>query len=99
MKSTRVIWTLPATRELQALHAYIAESSPAAADRQVAIVVNATIGLADFPEKGRPGRAPETRELIVSGTPYIVAYRLQNSSVAILAVIHGARRWPRSFKV
>jgi toxin ParE1/3/4 len=80
-----------------ALHEYIAESSLSAANNQLKIVTEAVDRLADFPEKGRPGRRHDTRELVVAGTPYIVAYRVRNSSLVILAVIHGARRWPRSF--
>jgi toxin ParE1/3/4 len=46
---------------------------------------------------GRPGRVISTRELVVSGTPYIVAYRVREGVVEILAVIHGAQQWPTSF--
>jgi toxin ParE1/3/4 len=93
----RVIWTLPASRHLRDIHRYISESSPEAADGQVAIVLSAASSLAEFPEIGRPGRRRGTRELVVSGTPYIVAYRMGLARVEILAVIHGARRWPRTF--
>lgn len=34
------------------------------------------------------------RELVVARTRYIVAYILEEESVTILAVIHGARQWP-----
>jgi len=93
----RVIWTSPASLQLGALHAYVSESSFEAADRQVLILLNAAATLADFPEKGRPGRRRGTRELVVPGTPYIVAYRIRGSTIEVLAVIHGARRWLRSF--
>jgi toxin ParE1/3/4 len=93
----RVIWTPPASGHLADLHSYISASSLDAADRQVKIVLNATGGLGDYPEKGRPGRRRGTRELVVSGTPYTVAYRIRLEVIEILAVIHGARRWPRSF--
>lgn len=94
----RVIWTPPASMHLRDIHEYGSESSLEAAVRQVAILLNATSMLADFPEKGRPGRRLRTRELVVPGTPYIVAYRVGLATIEILAVIHGARRWPRSFK-
>jgi toxin ParE1/3/4 len=92
-----VLWTLPASGHLRELHSYVSDSSLEAADRQVAILLNATGTLADFPEKGRPGRRRGTRELVVSGTPYVVAYRVRSGVIEILAVVHGARRWPRSF--
>ncbi|HET6521471.1 MAG TPA: type II toxin-antitoxin system RelE/ParE family toxin, partial [Geminicoccaceae bacterium] len=53
--------------------------------------------LAQHPESGRPGRVPGTRELVVSGTPYIVPYRVQGNTVQILRVLHGARKWPTRF--
>jgi toxin ParE1/3/4 len=43
---------------------------------------------------GRAGRTAGSRELVVSGTPYIVAYRLRGRTVELLGVIHAARRWP-----
>jgi len=38
-----------------------------------------------------------TRELIVPGTPYLVAYTILAEDVVILAVLHHAREWPSSF--
>lgn len=49
--------------------------------------------LADHPQSGRPGRALGTRELVVPGTPYIVAYRVEQAAVVILRLLHGAQRW------
>jgi len=92
-----IVWTAPARAQLADLYAYISESSIDAADNQAAILLNATNSLTGFPGMGRPGRRRGTRELLVSGTPYIVAYRIRDSTIRILAVIHGARRWPRSF--
>jgi toxin ParE1/3/4 len=38
-----------------------------------------------------------TRELVVTGTPYIVAYAVADQRVEVLAIIHGAQRWPDTF--
>ena len=46
------------------------------------------------PYLGRPGRITGTRELVFSGTFYLAAYRIEADVVVILAVIHGAQRWP-----
>jgi plasmid stabilization system protein ParE len=51
-------------------------------------------GLARFPEMGRPGRIEGTRELVISRTPYIAAYRILGGTVQILRVLHGAQQWP-----
>jgi toxin ParE1/3/4 len=50
-----------------------------------------------LPEIGRAGRVPGMRELVVSGTPYIAPYRVRDDAVEIIAVLHGARRWPEAF--
>jgi toxin ParE1/3/4 len=49
--------------------------------------------LVAHPRIGRAGRVAGSRELIVSGTPY-VAYRLRGRAVELLGIIHAARRWP-----
>ncbi|WP_242518673.1 MULTISPECIES: type II toxin-antitoxin system RelE/ParE family toxin [Thiorhodovibrio] len=49
------------------------------------------------PSIGRLGRVRDTRELVISGTSYIVAYRVVGDLVLILRVLHGARRWPQRF--
>lgn len=45
-----------------------------------------------FPNSGRVGRIRKTRELVITGTPYIVVY-LVGSEITLARVIHGARRW------
>jgi len=49
------------------------------------------------PYLGRPGRVTGTRELVVTSTPFIVAYQVVDDRIEILAVFHGARIWPDSF--
>jgi plasmid stabilization system protein ParE len=50
-----------------------------------------------IPKSGRPGRVSDTRELVVPETPFIAPYRVRDDRVEILAVFHGARRWPARF--
>jgi toxin ParE1/3/4 len=93
----RVHWTTPASRDLLEISDYIAQDSPAAAHR-VAKEVRRQVGqLAEHPHIGRPGRVPDTRELVITSTPYIAPYRVAGEVVEILAVLHGARRWPGEF--
>ncbi len=35
-----------------------------------------------------------TREIVVSQSPYIVAYRRVGDTIELLAVLHGRQRWP-----
>ena len=46
---------------------------------------------------GREGRVARTRELVIRGTPFVVAYRVERNEVSILAVMHAARKWPDEF--
>jgi toxin ParE1/3/4 len=93
-----IIWSPEAIQDLISLRTYIAEESPAGARRIVARILHDVEHLLpDNPQMGRPGRVPGTRELVIPQTPYIVPYRVQRSTLQILRVFHGARRWPGSF--
>ncbi|PIW88418.1 MAG: type II toxin-antitoxin system mRNA interferase toxin, RelE/StbE family, partial [Nitrospirae bacterium CG_4_8_14_3_um_filter_44_28] len=43
------------------------------------------------------GRVEGTRELVISGLPYIIPYRVKNNTIEILRVLHAARKWPTKF--
>jgi toxin ParE1/3/4 len=93
-----IIWSPEAIQDLIALRAYIAADDPAAARRVVLRIVHDIERLLpDHPHMGRPGRVPATRELLIPQTPYIIPYRVQQGTIQILRVYHGARRWPDSF--
>ena len=47
-----------------------------------------------LPNMGRPGRLPHTRELVVSGTPFIIPYTVTGRGIEIIAVLHGSQKWP-----
>jgi addiction module RelE/StbE family toxin len=89
-----VEWSVFALADREAIFDYIEADSPRAA-----IVIDNRIearieGLVQFPEMGRPGRIEETRELVISRTPYIAAYRIAGDTIRILRVLHGAQQWP-----
>jgi toxin ParE1/3/4 len=35
-----------------------------------------------------------TRELVISGLPYLVVYRIRGDVIEITRILHGAQRWP-----
>ena len=72
---------------------FIAEENPKAARDMAQRVWTAAMTLAEHPGMGRPGRVQGTRERVITGTPYIVVYRVRRE-VEILRVLHGAMRWP-----
>lgn len=91
----RVVWTTRYLSELEAIGDYIAEQNPRAAARVVGDIHRKTEQLLSAnPFIGRRGEIRGTRELVIPGTPYIVAYRVTDASVEVLFVQHGARQWP-----
>jgi toxin ParE1/3/4 len=90
-------WLDLAVDDLADIADYIARDSPDAAKRIVSRLWSAVRSLATQPEMGRPGRVYGTRELVVTGTPFIVPYRIIKSEIHILRVLHGARNWPEEF--
>ena len=92
-----IVWSPEAIEDLASLRAYIAEDNPAAARRTVRHIIESIEQLIpDNPRIGRAGRVPGTRELVIPRSSYIVPYRLQRTTIQILRVYHGARRWPDS---
>ena len=87
-------WLEDALADTTEIYRYIAADNPRAASRVLEHIQAAIRSLAELPHRGRPGRWPGTRELIIPGTPYIVPYRLEGEVIEILRVFHGARRWP-----
>ena len=73
---------------------YIADDNPREAIRIDDAIENQTALLIDNPELGRSGRVGGTRELVISGTRFVVAYRVQGNEVQLLRLLHGSQRWP-----
>lgn len=75
-------------RRIEDIRERIAADNPAAAARMVERIRAAVERLAASAAIGRPGRVADTRELIISGTPYIVPYRVKGDVVQIITVLH-----------
>ena len=94
----RVRWTTPAREQFVSAYEYIAEGNRAAAAWTADQIWESTQLLARHPMAGREGRVAGTRELVIAGTPFLVAYRIEKNEVRILAVLHAAREWPEEFE-
>jgi addiction module RelE/StbE family toxin len=90
----KVIWTAKARAELDKIADYLAPFSASAALAVVRRLRTAGNRLGEHPHTGRTGRVDESRELVVTGTPYILPYRVRDGRVEILAVLHTSRQWP-----
>src|ERR1039457_3512699 len=87
-------WSVFALADREAIFDYIEADSPRAAVSVDDRIEARAEGLVQFPEMGRAGRIEGTRELVISQTPYIAAYRIIGDTVRILRVLHGAQKWP-----
>lgn len=89
-----VAWTISSLTDLDHIQDFIARDNPAAAFKLAADIFRRTeMVLNSNPDVGRQGRVAGTREWIIPGTSYIIAYRVR-TRIEILAVVHGAREWP-----
>jgi toxin ParE1/3/4 len=94
----KAVWTRKASLHLRAAYDYWArESSEESADTMLNRIFSAVEQLEQFPETGRPGRVPGTRELVIVPTPFLVAYRIRRGKIEIVSLLHGARKWPERF--
>jgi plasmid stabilization system protein ParE len=73
---------------------YIARDSPEAAKVVAERIWQEGQGLCSLADRCRPGRVPGTRELVLEGLLYFLAYRVKGKAVQILRVIHTSRQWP-----
>jgi toxin ParE1/3/4 len=87
-----LFWTDNALNDLDRIDSYISQDSEESAIRTLELLLAAAENLPKFPEMGRVGRVARTRERIVP--PYILQYKIQNTEIRILGIIHGAREWP-----
>ena len=100
MKSYAIVWRPQARHDLLSLYEWIADQSDpdTAFDYTSQIEAHAT-KLAPFPERGTP------RDDLTKGvrtTPYrrrtVIAYRVLNDAVEILAIAHAGRDLGRAFE-
>jgi toxin ParE1/3/4 len=92
-----VTWTATAAAQLQAIRDYLARSSPGYAQALAERLVERSEGLAPHPLIGAevPEYGDETiREVLEH--PYRLLYRVGDQEIEVIAVIHAARRLPRT---
>lgn len=86
-------WTEKAFLSLEQISHHIADDNPEAATRTVQSIYERIEELVTFPNRGRMGRREGTRELVLAPLPYIVVYRVKESTIEILQIRHGAQDW------
>jgi toxin ParE1/3/4 len=91
-----IVWLSVAVQDVLQIRTYIANQDPQSA-QSIALRIDKVVGhLTTMPNMGRPGRIFGTRELAISGTSFLVVYRLRNDRIEILRVLHGKQLFPES---
>jgi len=92
---TRIVWTLQAIEDVEAIRAYIARDSPHYAALMVERIVESVDRLKEFPRSGRvvPEVDRDASREVILGT-YRIVYRLEDDRAEILTVVHAARLLP-----
>lgn len=88
----KIEWSRFAVQDRAAIFEHFEAENPLAAVKTDERIAASVERLRTFPERGRTGRVPGTRELVTY--PYILAYRVGPDAVRILRVLHGAQQWP-----
>lgn len=89
-----IVWLPIAVQDVIHLRTYIADLAPQAASQIAQRIEQAVSHLATMPNIGRAGRLFGTRELVISGTPFLAVYRVQNNRIEILRILHGRQNFP-----
>lgn len=92
----RLDWTEAAESDREGHLDHIAQDNPLAAIKVGDEIERQIETLLDFPDIGRPGRIEGTRELVITGLPYIACYVAMDDAVTILRVLHGRQMWPEA---
>jgi toxin ParE1/3/4 len=86
-------WRATARNNLAAIVRYIAQDNVPAARHMRDIIEKAVAPTAEHPYLFRPGRVPGTRE-IVAHPNYIVVYRVTETAIEVLRVLHARQEYP-----
>ncbi|SBW10494.1 putative toxin Y4kP [uncultured delta proteobacterium] len=93
----RIQWLRIALKDLGAIGKYLQrEAGTEIAEGVVATLWEHAQSLRTTPERARPGRVPDTRELVLTDYPYFIAFRVRKNAVQILRVLHTSRQYPSS---
>ncbi|MFQ3452448.1 type II toxin-antitoxin system RelE/ParE family toxin [Bradyrhizobium sp. UFLA01-814] len=95
--SLRIVVSLRARSDILDIHSYLADRSPAAADRMLVRLSERFDNLSEFPLLG-PDRSelrPSLRGLLIEG--YIAFYLVETDRIVIVRVLDGRRDIEREF--
>ena len=89
----KVRWSSDAEDDRDDIWDCLASRNPHAAFRVDQAITEAVARLVEFPQSGRPGLLPNTRETFAY-RHYRIVYTIDDDAVWIEAVLHTSRQWP-----
>lgn len=85
-------WALTAQEDLKSILQYfINEQDEETGQELVTSLFGSTARLANFPFSGKPGEIQDTRELVLPKLSYILVYKVNNTTVEIISVLHTSK--------
>jgi toxin ParE1/3/4 len=92
-------WSAESLEDLTAIWRYLAEDASATvADRQLEAILAASERLRDWPHLGRERWDLRRGLRSISAPPHLVFYRISDTSVEVVRVLHGRRDLGAIFK-
>jgi addiction module RelE/StbE family toxin len=89
----RIPWAPAAADDLQTISEYLKEHLPSLAQSTIQKLYAAACSLKRFPNRGRTGHLPHTRELVMTLLPYLTVYGVERDVINIYRIIHTSEDW------
>jgi plasmid stabilization system protein ParE len=86
----RIRWTPAAAADLQHISDYLKERHPHYRQSTMRKLYDTVRALKQWPDRGRIGE-DGTRELFFPPLPYVAVYRVDDRSIEVLRIFHGAQ--------
>ena len=93
----RLVWSEASQADLHAIHRYIDERNPVAAQKVMQAIETAAERLRSYPQLGRASDRTDVRLLQVPGNPYLLPYRVAEGEIEIIAVVDERMERPREW--
>ncbi|WP_234837048.1 type II toxin-antitoxin system RelE/ParE family toxin [Sinorhizobium meliloti] len=83
-KGMRLVRRTSYAQDLDRIVDHLAKDNPSAPFDMWDEIERQVQPLRDFPHSGRAGRIPKTRELVVTGTPFVVIYMVDLAEIGLI---------------
>ena len=87
----RIRWTPAAAADLEHVSDYLRQHHPHYRQPTMRKLYDAIRALRYSPYRGRPGSEAGTREIVFPPLPYVAVYRVEEQTIHVLRIYHGAQ--------